>query len=206
MTNLLIVDDHEIVRSGIKRLVENNPKLNIVADLGSGEEAYKFLQKNTADLVIMDISMPGKGGIETTNQIKKRFPDIKVLMLSMHDNPMIIDKAMKAGANGYILKNDLSDDLLDAIEKVMNNEIIISASVNRSDFDDSKIKDLNNKEFEIFKSIASGEELLSIAKKLNISYKTAANYQTSIKHKLSIKNTLGSVSYTHLTLPTNREV
>ena len=168
MTNLLIVDDHEIVRSGIKRLVENNPKLNIVADLGSGEEAYKFLQKNTADLVIMDISMPGKGGIETTNQIKKRFPEIKVLMLSMHDNPMIIDKAMKAGANGYILKNDLSDDLLDAIEKVMNNEIIISASVNRSDFDDSKIKDLNNKEFEIFKSIASGEELLSIAKKLNI--------------------------------------
>ena len=190
MTDLLIVDDHEIVRSGIKRLVENNAKLNIVADLGSGEEAYHFLQKNTVDLVIMDISMPGKGGIETTNQIKKRFPKIKVLMLSMHDNSMIIDKAMKAGANGYILKNDLSDDLLDAIEKVMNNEIVISASVDRNDFDDSKIKDLNNKEFEIFKSIASGEELLSIAKKLNISYKTAANYQTSIKQKLNIKNTL----------------
>ena len=190
MTDLLIVDDHEIVRSGIKRLVENNAKLNIVADLGSGEEAYHFLQKNTVDLVIMDISMHGKGGIETTNQIKKRFPKIKVLMLSMHDNSMIIDKAMKAGANGYILKNDLSDDLLDAIEKVMNNEIIISASVDRNDFDDSKIKDLNNKEFEIFKSIASGEELLSIAKKLNISYKTAANYQTSIKQKLNIKNTL----------------
>ena len=190
MTDLLIVDDHEIVRSGIKRLVENNEKLNIVADLGSGEEAYHFLQKNAVDLVIMDISMPGKGGIETTNQIKKRFPKIKVLMLSMHDNSMIIDKAMKAGANGYILKNDLSDDLLNAIEKVMNNEIIISASVDRNDFDDSKIKDLNNKEFEIFKSIASGEELLSIAKKLNISYKTAANYQTSIKQKLNIKNTL----------------
>ena len=190
MTDLLIVDDHEIVRSGIKRLVENNAKLNIVADLGSGEEAYHFLQKNTVDLVIMDISMPGKGGIETTNQIKKRFPKIKVLMLSMHDNSMIIDKAMKAGANGYILKNDLSDDLLNAIEKVMNNEIVISASVDRNDFDDSKIKDLNNKEFEIFKSIASGEELLSIAIKLNISYKTAANYQTSIKQKLSIKNTL----------------
>ena len=190
MTDLLIVDDHEIVRSGIKRLVENNEKLNIVADLGSGEEAYHFLQKNAVDLVIMDISMPGKGGIETTNQIKKRFPKIKVLMLSMHDNSMIIDKAMKAGANGYILKNDLSDDLLNAIEKVMNNEIIISASVNRDDFDDSKINDLNNKEFEIFKSIASGEELLSIARKLNISYKTAANYQTSIKQKLNIKNTL----------------
>jgi DNA-binding NarL/FixJ family response regulator len=190
MTHLLIVDDHEIVRAGIKRLFENTPNLNIVADLGSGEEAYHFLQKNTVDLIIMDVSMPGKGGIETTNQIKKRYPKIKILMLSMHDNAMIIEKAMKAGADGYILKNDLSDDLLNAVEKVMNNEIIISASVDVDEFKDSLIKDLNNKEFEIFKSLASGEDLLSIAEKLNISYKTAANYQTSIKQKLNIKNIL----------------
>jgi len=190
MTDLLIVDDHEIVRAGIKRLVENTPNLNIVADLGSGEEAYQFLQKNTIDLVIMDVSMPGKGGIETTHQIKKRYPKIKVLMLSMHDNAMIIDKAMKAGANGYILKNDLSDDLLNAVEKVMNDETVISASVDIDESKDSKINDLNNKEFEIFKSLASGEELTSIAEKLNISYKTAANYQTSIKQKLDIKNIL----------------
>jgi len=190
MTDLLIVDDHEIVRAGIKRLVENTPNLNIVADLGSGEEAYKFLHKNNVDLIIMDVSMPGKGGIETTNQIKKRYPKIKILMLSMHDNAMIIEKAMKAGADGYILKNDLSDDLLNAVEKVMNNEIIISASVDVDEFKDSLIKDLNNKEFEIFKSLASGEDLLSIAEKLNISYKTAANYQTSIKQKLNIKNIL----------------
>jgi len=190
MTDLLIVDDHEIVRAGIKRLVENTPNLNIVADLGSGEEAYQFLQKNMVDLVIMDVSMPGKGGIETTHQIKKRFPKIKVLMLSMHDNAMIIDKAIKAGANGYILKNDLSDDLLNAVEKVMNDETVISASVNINESKDSRINDLTNKEFEIFKSLASGEELLSIAEKLNISYKTAANYQTSIKQKLDIKNIL----------------
>ena len=190
MTDLLIVDDHEIVRAGIKRLVENTPNLNIVADLGSGEEAYQFLQKNTVDLIIMDVSMPGKGGIETTNQIKKRYPKIKILMLSMHDNTMIIEKAMKAGADGYILKNDLSDDLLNAVEKVMNNETIISASVDVDEFKDSLIKDLNNKEFEIFKSLASGEDLFSIAEKLNISYKTAANYQTSIKQKLNVKNIL----------------
>ena len=104
MTDLLIVDDHEIVRAGIKRLVENTPNLNIVAELGTGEEAYQFLQKNKVDLIIMDVSMPGKGGIESTNQIKKRFPKIKILMLSMHDNSMIIDKAIKAGADGYILK------------------------------------------------------------------------------------------------------
>ena len=190
MTHLLIVDDHEIVRAGIKRLFENTPNLNIVADLGSGEEAYHFLQKNTVDLIIMDVSMPGKGGIETTNQIKKRYPKIKILMLSMHDNAMIIEKAMKAGADGYILKNDLSDDLLNAVAKVMNNETIISASVDVDEFKDSLIKDLNNKEFEIFKSLASGEDLLTIAEKLNISYKTAANYQTSIKQKLNIKNIL----------------
>ena len=190
MTDLLIVDDHEIVRAGIKRLFENIPNLNIVADLGSGEEAYQYLQKNIIDLIIMDVSMPGKGGIETTNQIKKRHPKIKIIMLSMHDNAMIIEKAMKAGADGYILKNDLSDDLLNAVEKVMNNETIISASVDVDEFKDSLIKDLNNKEFEIFKSLASGEDLLSIAEKLNISYKTAANYQTSIKQKLNIKNIL----------------
>ena len=190
MTDLLIVDDHEIVRAGIKRLVENTPNLNIVADLGSGEEAYQFLHKNTVDLIIMDVSMPGKGGIETTNQIKKRYPKIKILMLSMHDNAMIIEKAVKAGADGYILKNDLSDDLLNAVEKVMNNETIISASVDVDEFKDSHIKDLNNKEFEIFKSLASGEDLLSISEKLNISYKTAANYQTSIKQKLNVKNIL----------------
>ena len=190
MTDLLIVDDHEIVRAGIKRLVENTPNLNIVADLGSGEEAYQFLQKNTVDLIIMDVSMPGKGGIETTNQIKKRHPKIKIIMLSMHDNAMIIEKAMKAGADGYILKNDLSDDLLNAVEKVMNNETIVSASVDIDEFKDSLIKDLNNKEFEIFKSLASGEDLLTIAEKLNISYKTAANYQTSIKQKLNVKNIL----------------
>jgi DNA-binding NarL/FixJ family response regulator len=190
MTDLLIVDDHEIVRAGIKRLFENTPNLNIVADLGSGEEAYQFLHKNTVDLIIMDVSMPGKGGIETTHQIKKRYPKIKILMLSMHDNAMIIEKAIKAGADGYILKNDLSDDLLNAVEKVMNNETIISASVDVDEFKDSLIKDLNNKEFEIFKSLASGEDLLSIAEKLNISYKTAANYQTSIKQKLNIKNIL----------------
>ena len=190
MTDLLIVDDHEIVRAGIKRLFENTPNLNIIADLGSGEEAYQFLHKNTVDLIIMDVSMPGKGGIETTNQIKKRYPKIKILMLSMHDNAMIIEKAMKAGADGYILKNDLSDDLLNAVEKVMNNETIISASVDVDEFKGSLIKNLNNKEFEIFKSLASGEDLLSIAEKLNISYKTAANYQTSIKQKLNIKNIL----------------
>ena len=190
MTDLLIVDDHEIVRAGIKRLFENTPNLSIVADLGSGEEAYQFLHKNTVDLIIMDVSMPGKGGIETTNQIKKRYPKIKILILSMHDNAMIIEKAMKAGADGYILKNDLSDDLLNAVEKVMNNETIISASVDVDEFKDSLIKDLNNKEFEIFKSLASGEDLLSISEKLNISYKTAANYQTSIKQKLNIKNIL----------------
>ena len=190
MTDLLIVDDHEIVRAGIKRLFENTPNLNIVADLSSGEEAYQYLHKNTVDLIIMDVSMPGKGGIETTNQIKKRYPKIKILMLSMHDNAMIIEKAIKAGADGYILKNDLSDDLLNAVEKVMNNETIISASVDVDEFKDSLIKDLNNKEFEIFKSLASGEDLLSIADKLNISYKTAANYQTSIKQKLNVKNIL----------------
>ena len=112
---LLLVDDHEIVRSGLKRLVENYPEINIVGECSSGEEAYNFVRKTQVDFVVMDLSMPGKGGIETTKQIRKHFEDIKILILSMHDNPTLIKQSLDAGANGFILKNDISDDLIKGI-------------------------------------------------------------------------------------------
>jgi two-component system, NarL family, invasion response regulator UvrY len=87
MINLILVDDHDIVRAGIRRLLENQMSIDVIGDFGSGEEAYQFLRKNSADVVVMDLSMPGKGGIESTRQIKKQFPKINILVLSMHDNP-----------------------------------------------------------------------------------------------------------------------
>jgi DNA-binding NarL/FixJ family response regulator len=189
MKRLLIVDDHEVVRSGLKRLLENNKNISHIAECASGEEAYSYLYENETHIIIMDISMPGKGGIEATQQIKKRYPEIKIIILSMHDNPMMINKAISAGANAYILKNEISDNLLDALDKLIHGSSLIAPSV-KFDNTNNILKLLSDKEFEIFISISNGEDLKKIGKNLNISYKSVANYQTSIKKKLSIKNAL----------------
>ena len=189
MKRLLIVDDHEVVRSGLRRLLENNKDISHIAECASGEEAYSYLYNNETHIIIMDISMPGKGGIEATQQIKKRYPEIKIIILSMHDNPMMISKAISAGANAYILKNEISDNLLDALDKLIHGSSLVTPSV-KFDNTNNILKLLNDREFEIFISISNGEDLKKISKNLNISYKSVANYQTSIKKKLSIKNAL----------------
>ena len=129
MKRLLIVDDHEVVRSGLKRLLENNKNISHIAECASGEEAYSYLYENETHIIIMDISMPGKGGIEATQQIKKRYPEIKIIILSMHDNPMMVNKAISAGANAYILKNEISDNLLDALDQLIHGSSLIAPSV-----------------------------------------------------------------------------
>ena len=189
MKRLLIVDDHEVVRSGLRRLLENNKDISHIAECASGEEAYSYLYHNETHIIIMDISMPGKGGIEATQQIKKRYPEIKIIILSMHDNPIMVSKAISAGANAYILKNEISDNLLDALDKLIHGSSLVTPSV-KFDNTNNILKLLNDKEFEIFISISNGEDLKKISKNLNISYKSVANYQTSIKKKLSIKNAL----------------
>ena len=192
MINLVLVDDHDIVRAGIKRLLENQKKINVIGDFGSGEAAYQFLRNNNADVVVMDLSMPGKGGIESTRQIKKQFPNINILVLSMHDNPTMAKKVIDAGATGYILKNDIAEDLMRAILTVAQSKPIFSNSLKKSMLNETEniLNKLNDKELEILKSLARGEELKNIAEVLNISYKTAANYQTSIKQKMNIKTSM----------------
>ena len=192
MIKLILVDDHDIVRAGLRRLLENQKNINIVGDFGSGELAYQFLRENTVDVIVMDLSMPGKGGIESTRQIKKQFPKINILILSMHDNSTMAKKVLDAGATGYILKNDIADDLINAIYSVSKSEAVFSESIKKSLASKSKniLSSLNDKELEILKSLAKGNDLKNIATDINISYKTAANYQTSIKHKLELKTSM----------------
>ena len=192
MIKLLLVDDHEIVRAGLIRLLENQQNINIVGDVGSGEAAYQFLREKEVDVIVMDLSMPGKGGIESTRQIKKHYSKIKILILSMHDNSTMAKKVMDAGATGYILKNDIADDLINAIYSVSHSEVVFSKSIKTSLVNQTNniLSKLNNKELEILKSLAKSKDLKSIAMNLNISYKTAANYQTSIKQKLKLKTSI----------------
>ena len=192
MIKLILVDDHDIVRAGLKRLLENQDDINIMGDFGNGETAYKFIRKNEVDVIIMDLSMPGKGGIESTRQIKKQFPKINILILSMHDNSTMAQKVIDAGATGYILKNDIAEDLINAVYSVSNSESVFSKSIKKSleDNSEDKFSKLNDKELEILKSLAKGNNLKNIANDINISYKTAANYQTSIKQKLELKTSI----------------
>ena len=192
MIKLILVDDHDIVRAGLKRLLENQDDINIMGDFGNGETAYKFIRKNEVDVIIMDLSMPGKGGIESTRQIKKHFPKINILILSMHDNSTMAQKVIDAGATGYILKNDIAEDLINAVYSVSNSESVFSKSIKKSleDNSEDKFSKLNDNELEILKSLAKGNNLKNIANDINISYKTAANYQTSIKQKLELKTSI----------------
>ena len=192
MINLIIVDDHDIVRAGLKRLLENQENIDVIGDFGTGETAYEFIRKNEVDVVVMDLSMPGKGGIESTRQIKKQFPKINILILSMHDNSTMAKKVMDAGATGYILKNDIADDLINAIYSVSKSEVIFSRAIEKSmkSSDESILKKLNDRELEILAELAKGNNLKNIANDLSISYKTAANYQTSIKQKLELKTSV----------------
>ena len=183
MKNLLLVDDHKIVRSGLKTLL-SDLNFDQIDEADSGKVAYALAQENSYSLIIMDISMEGMSGLDALSKIITRIPKQKILILSMHDSDLVIEKAKKLGAMGFVTKSDISDNLFQAVEQILNGQIF---------FPDTKISDnqlnqLNEREFEIFKMIASGKNIKNIATDMNISHKTVANYQTSIKQKLEIDN------------------
>ena len=183
MKNLLLVDDHKIVRSGLKTLLYD---LNFdhIDEADSGKVAYALAQENSYSLIIMDISMEGMSGLDALSKIINRIPKQKILILSMHDSDLVIEKAKKLGAMGFVTKSDISDNLFQAVEQILKGENFFPATKTS----DNKLNQLNEREFEIFKMIASGKNIKNIATDMNISQKTVANYQTSIKQKLEIDN------------------
>ncbi|EDZ64904.1 two component transcriptional regulator, LuxR family [beta proteobacterium KB13] len=183
MKNLLLVDDHKIVRSGLKTLL-SDLNFDQIDEADSGRVAYSLAQENSYSLIIMDISMEGMSGLDALSKIINRLPKQKILILSMHDSDLVIEKAKKLGAMGFVTKSDISDNLFQAVEHILNGGNFFpetKASYNQ-------LNQLNEREFEIFKMIASGKSIKNIAADMNISQKTVANYQTSIKQKLEIDN------------------
>ena len=183
MKSLLLVDDHKIVRSGLKTLL-SNLNFDRIDEADSGKMAYMLAQKNSYSLIIMDISMEGMSGLDALSKIITRIPKQKILILSMHDSDLVIEKAKKLGAMGFVTKSDISDNLFQAVEQVIAGQYFFP----EIKISDNRLNELNEREFEIFKMIASGMNIKNIAADMNISQKTAANYQTSIKQKLEIDN------------------
>ena len=183
MKSLLLVDDHKIVRSGLKTLL-SNLNFDRIDEADSGKMAYALAQENSYSLIIMDISMEGMSGLDALSKIINRLPKQKILILSMHDSDLVIEKSKKLGAMGFVTKSDISDNLFQAVEQMLAGQYFFP----EIKISDNRLNELNEREFEIFKMIASGKTIKNIAADMNISQKTAANYQTSIKQKLAIDN------------------
>jgi len=191
---ILVVDDHPIVRAGVRQLIQQIPSAS-VEEAETGEEGYRLFQELYPDMVILDITLPGIGGLEVLRRIRANREDAKVLMFSMHEDPVFASRAMQAGARGYITKNNAADHLVEAIEKVLAGKIYLSADTAQQlamlniGAGTSALSDLSRRELEILRLVGEGKSMNDISDIIGISYKTVANNLTQIENKLDISKT-----------------
>jgi two-component system invasion response regulator UvrY len=189
---ILLADDHAVVRSGLRRLLEQRPGFEVVAEAETGEEAYQVFNEHRPDVAVMDLSMPGMGGLEAIRRILLRDPAARLLVFSMHENAAFASQALKAGARGYVTKTGASDELVAAIQEVARGKVYISKEIAQKiamqtlGGGEDPMRELSTREFEVFRLIAEGRNSEEIGEMLKISQKTVANYQTLIKQKLNV--------------------
>jgi two-component system, NarL family, invasion response regulator UvrY len=189
---VMLVDDHAVVRAGYQMLLKSSPEIEVVAEASSGEEAYRLHAIHLPDVIVMDISLPGMGGIEAIKRIHSRDSKAKILVFSMHEEIIFVEQALQAGASGYITKSTDPQLLVEAIKRLSIGEKYIDAELaqrlayEKSRGQDSPLSDFSTREFEIFCMLAEGLNTSEIAKRLSLSYKTVANYSTQIKNKLEV--------------------
>jgi len=191
---VLLTDDHAVVRSGVRRLLEQYDGIEVIAEAESGEQAYQLFGEYLPDVLVMDMSMPGMGGLESLRRILTRFEDAKVIIFSMHENATFATQALTSGAAGYVAKSGDADDLVKAVLDVSSGKSYLSAGVAQKialqslSGDDNPTYKLTAREFEVFRFLAEGKVVDDIAKLLNIGQKTVANYQTLLKQKLGVNS------------------
>ena len=194
IVRVILVDDHNVVRSGLRRLLELGGDIKVVAEGSSGEQACQIYGDFETDVLVMDLSMPGIGGLEALRRILLLAPKAKIVIFTMHENATFATQALSAGARGYVAKSSLADDLLLAVREVAAGKTYISPHIAQKvvlqsmSGEQDPINQLSAREFEVFRLLSEGIGIDDIARNLNISQKTAANYQTILKQKLGISN------------------
>ncbi len=189
---VLLVDDHAVVRAGYRLLLQNAPEIEVVAEADSGELGCRLFAELSPDVVIMDLTLPGIGGLEAIRRIVQRDPKAKVLVFSMHDDILFVEQALAAGARGYVTKSSAPHVLVAAVKQIvaggqpLTGDIAQRLKFARSRGGDSPLKELSTREFEIFCLLAEGLGSAEIAKRLSLSHKTVANYGTQLKAKLGV--------------------
>lgn len=198
---IIICDDHQLVIDGLSSLIEGEESLNIAATANDGAQALEQIALLNIDLVLMDIDMPVLDGIEATKKIKKDHPEVKVIILTMHDEKSIIQMLMDIGADGYILKNASQEELLSGIRSVLQGKRHFSSEVTmallREDEDpNSGVNELlTEREIEILKLIAEGMSNKEIGEQLFISHRTVDTHRTNLMRKLEVNNIAGLIRY-----------
>ena len=192
--NVLLADDHEVVRAGYRRLLESHPDIVVIADARSGEEAFNRYMKYRPDVIVMDLTMPGIGGLEASQQILVHDNDAKILIFSVHENEVLLSRALDCGVQGYISKRNASRVMIDAVRKVAVGEMYIGQEmmpylVKRKITPESDaVTGLTPREFEVFHLLANSKSVNDIAEILNLSPKTVGHHCTSVKKKLGVSD------------------
>ena len=197
MADLILVDDHPLMRKGLVRTIENEVDLDVVGQMSSAEEALDEIEDLEPDLAIVDISLPGMSGMELLKHLQSRMPDVKILVVSRHDETLYAERCIRAGAKGYLMKQEVGDVIVKAIRKVLNDRIFVSEEINerllqsmaeggRERIMQSPLEVLSDRELEVFELTGKGSSTREIAERLHLSVKTVESYRARIKDKLNL--------------------
>ncbi len=200
---ILLADDHQLVRRGVRLILDGEPDLTVIAEAGDGAEALAKAKQEPPDLAILDIAMPRMTGLQTARELSRQFPDIRILMLTMYDNEQYLFEALKAGASGYVLKSVADRDLVEACRAAMRGEpflypgavtTLIRSYLERVG-EDEPPKVITEREEEVLKLVAEGHSSRDIAAMLHISVKTVERHRANLLQKLGLRDRLELTRY-----------
>ena len=204
MTKILIADDHAIVRTGLRTLLKAEPAMELVGEATGGYEAIDLVEKTKPDVLVLDLSMPDLDGIAVTKKIKPRFPDVHILILTIHADQALLREAIRVGASGYILKQAAESELVSAINILMRGDMYIDPALMRELLDETvtppppvskSVEALTPREIEVLRYIVQGYTNRQIGEELNISVRTVEGHRASLCGKLGLQSRVDLVRY-----------
>lgn len=202
MTRVLIADDHALVRAGLRQFLQQNGRFASIAEASSGSQTLDMLRGARFDLLILDINMPDRGGLDILKHVRASYPETRVLVLSAYPERQYAVNVLKAGASGYLSKESAPDELMKAVSQVMAGKRYVSSSLAEllvseldTDHDKPLHAGLSEREFQIFCKLASGQSVSEIASELSLSVKTVSTYRTRVLEKMSFKSNADITSY-----------
>lgn len=204
MTKVLIADDHTLVRTGLRALLLSEPTLQLVGEATGGYEAIEMVADLRPDVLVLDLSMPDLDGIAVTRQLKPSYPDLKILILTLHEDEALLREAIKSGASGYILKRAAEAELISAIQIVMRGDMYVDPSMLRSLIEEKpsptnarheSVEPLTPRETEVLKLIVQGYTNRQVGEELNISIRTVEGHRANLSGKLGLRSRVELVRY-----------